>query len=97
MHHLNNLSLQRRQPSYIRGSQQYLNRYVSARLKADDFAQQYVHTAYEARKPQDYAFNRHFMMGSQVYIPHAPGLPHSYLDAQALRRMHKLTGRYYHG
>jgi hypothetical protein len=88
---------QRRQPSYLRGSQMYLDKYVSARLKADDFAQQYVHTAYEWRKPHDYAFNRHFMMGSQVYIPHATGLPHSYSEAQALRRMHKLTGRYYHG
>uniref|UniRef100_A0A7E4V8W2 Uncharacterized protein n=1 Tax=Panagrellus redivivus TaxID=6233 RepID=A0A7E4V8W2_PANRE len=88
---------QRHQSSYLRGSQAYLDKYVHARLKADDFAQQYVHTAYEWRKPQDYSFNRHFMMGSSVYVPHAPGLPHSYNDAQALRRMHKLTGRYYHG
>ncbi|EJW70605.1 hypothetical protein WUBG_18488 [Wuchereria bancrofti] len=38
--------------SYIVGSQKYLNRYVSARLKADDFAQQYAYTSYDWRYPQ---------------------------------------------
>uniref|UniRef100_A0AC34Q3I8 Uncharacterized protein n=1 Tax=Panagrolaimus sp. JU765 TaxID=591449 RepID=A0AC34Q3I8_9BILA len=85
------------QPSYLRGSQIYLDKYVSARLKADDFANRFAYSAYEWGKPHDYRFNRHFMMGSKVNVPCALGLPHSYMDAQALRRMHKLTGRYYHG
>jgi hypothetical protein len=86
---------QRRQPSYLRGSQQYLDRYVSARLRADDYAQRFVHTAYEAHRPQDYKFNRHFMLGSSVNVPVATSIPHSYLEAQALRRLYKLTGRFY--
>nr|CAB60108.1 29kDa protein from Anisakis simplex [Anisakis simplex] len=61
------------QRSYISGSQRYLGNYVSARLKADDFAQQYAYTAYEWRVPQDHAFNRHFMYGERVFIPHARG------------------------
>lgn len=85
---------QRIQPSYIVGSQRYLDKYVSARLKADDFAQQYAYTAYDWRHPQDHAFNRHFMYGEGVYIPHAPRIPHSYNDAQALRRLYTTTGRF---
>lgn len=75
----------------------YLDRYVSARLKADDFANRFSYSAYEWGKPHMYRANRWMMMGSQVNVPLAMGLPHSYTDAQALRRMHKLTGRYYHG
>lgn len=88
--------VQRAQPykSYLRQSQKYLDKYVSSRLKADDFAQQYVHSAYEWHKPQDYAFNRHSVWGSQVYVPHAPGNPHSYSDAQALRKLYRTTGRF---
>lgn len=82
-------------PSYIQKSQRYLDKYVSARLKADDFAQQYAYTAYEWRYPQDHAFNRHFMYGSKVYVPHAPGIPHSYTEAQALRRLYVMTGRFH--
>ncbi|TMS39162.1 hypothetical protein L596_005732 [Steinernema carpocapsae] len=80
--------------SYLRGSQDYLNKYVSARVKADDFAQNYAYSAYEWRKPQDHAFNRHFMYGEKVYIPHAPSIPHSYTDSQALRRLYVTTGRF---
>lgn len=40
------------QVSYVQGSQRYLDKYVSARLKADDFAQHYAYTAYEWRTPQ---------------------------------------------
>jgi hypothetical protein len=87
---------QRRQPSYIAGSQHYLDKYVSARLKADDFAQRFVHTAYEARRSSDYKFNRHLMLGSQVSVPIASGNPRFYQDGQAIRRLHKLTGRFYH-
>jgi len=87
---------ERAQPykSYLRQSQQYLDRYVSSRLKADDFAQQYVHSAYEWHKPQDYSFNRHMFYGSKVYVPHAPSIPHSYNDAQALRKLYRTTGRF---
>ncbi|CAD5226216.1 unnamed protein product [Bursaphelenchus xylophilus] len=87
---------ERAQPykSYLRQSQQYLDKYVTSRLKADDFAQQYVHSAYEWHKPHDYSFNRHSVWGSQVYIPHAPSNPHSYSDAQALRKLYKTTGRF---
>uniref|UniRef100_A0A914CD84 Uncharacterized protein n=1 Tax=Acrobeloides nanus TaxID=290746 RepID=A0A914CD84_9BILA len=88
---------QRQQPSYLRGSQQYLDRYVSARLKADDFAQRFAHSPYEWHKPHDHAFNRHFMYGERVTVPHATALPHSYSEAQALRRVYKLTGRFVHG
>ncbi|CAG9540363.1 unnamed protein product [Cercopithifilaria johnstoni] len=87
---------QRMEPlkSYIAGSQKYLDRYVSARLKADDFAQQYAYTSYDWRYPQDHAFNRHFMYGEGVFIPHAARTPHSYNDAQALRRLYITTGRF---
>ncbi|MFH4981230.1 hypothetical protein AB6A40_007939 [Gnathostoma spinigerum] len=84
---------ERIQPSYLRGSQNYLDRYVAARLKADDFAQHYTYTAYEWRKPQDHAFNRHFMYGERVFIPHALRMPHSYLEAASLRRLYLLSGR----
>uniref|UniRef100_A0A8R1TS78 Uncharacterized protein n=2 Tax=Onchocerca TaxID=6281 RepID=A0A8R1TS78_ONCVO len=80
--------------SYIAESQKYLDRYVSARLKADDFAQQYAYTSYDWRYPQDHAFNRHFMYGGGVYMPHAPRIPHSYNDAQALRKLYITTGRF---
>ncbi|KAI6218367.1 hypothetical protein M3Y99_01715000 [Aphelenchoides fujianensis] len=87
---------ERAQPykSYLRQSQQYLDRYVSARLKADDFAQQYAYSAYEWRKPQDYSFNRSMVYGSAVNVPYAPSIPHSYNDAQALRRLYRTTGRF---
>jgi len=81
--------------SYIRGSQAYLDRYVSARLRADDFAGRFVHSAYEWSKPSEYRFNRHFLLGGQVNVPHAPGIPHSYSEGQALRRLYKTTGRFY--
>uniref|UniRef100_A0A915PY25 29kDa protein from Anisakis simplex n=1 Tax=Setaria digitata TaxID=48799 RepID=A0A915PY25_9BILA len=80
--------------SYIGESQKYLDRYVSARLKADDFAQQYAYTSYDWRYPQDHAFNRHFMYGEGVYIPHASRIPHSYNNAQALRKLYVTTGRF---
>jgi hypothetical protein len=86
---------QRCQPSYLRGSQHYLDRYVSARIKADDYAQRFVHTAYDWRHASEHKFNRHFMLGSSVSVPIATSLPHSYIDSQAMRRMYKLTGRYY--
>ncbi|KHN81129.1 hypothetical protein Tcan_03646 [Toxocara canis] len=52
------------QISYVQGSQRYLDKYVSARLKADDFAQHYAYTAYEWRTPQisfrlKNTFNKH--------------------------------------
>ncbi|KAI6175375.1 hypothetical protein M3Y97_00682200 [Aphelenchoides bicaudatus] len=86
---------ERAQPykSYLRQSQQYLDRYVSSRLKADDFAQQYVHTAYDWRKPQDYAFNRHCFYGAKVYVPHAPSNPHSYNSARSIRKNYRTVGR----
>uniref|UniRef100_A0A914VCC4 Uncharacterized protein n=1 Tax=Plectus sambesii TaxID=2011161 RepID=A0A914VCC4_9BILA len=87
---------QRYQPSYIAGSQRYLDKYVSARLKADDFAQRYVHTAYEAHRPSEYKINRNMLLGSQVCVPIASGNPRYYLDGQAVRRVHKLTNRFYH-
>ncbi|VDM96569.1 unnamed protein product [Thelazia callipaeda] len=80
--------------SYVIGSQKYLDKYVSARLKADDFAQHYAYTAYEWRNPQNHAFNRHLMYGSSVYVPHAPSIPHSYNNAQALRKLYVTTGRF---
>ncbi|KAI6181003.1 hypothetical protein M3Y98_00782300 [Aphelenchoides besseyi] len=87
---------ERAQPykSYLRQSQQYLDRYVNSRLKADDFGQQYVHTAYEWHKPHDYAFNRSMFYGAKVNVPYVPSNPHSYNDAQALRRLYKTTGRF---
>uniref|UniRef100_A0A915CXH9 Uncharacterized protein n=1 Tax=Ditylenchus dipsaci TaxID=166011 RepID=A0A915CXH9_9BILA len=89
---------ERAQPykSYLRGSQNYLDKYVSSRTKADDFAQRFAYSAYEWRKPQDHAFNRHFMYGEKVFVPHARSNPHSYNDgpAQALRKLYKTTGRF---
>jgi hypothetical protein len=87
---------ERAQPykSYLRGSQDYLNKYVSARTRADDYAQRFVHTAYDYHKTQDHAFNRHFMSGSSVYVPHANSIAHSYSEGQALRRLYKTTGRF---
>ncbi|VDD89829.1 unnamed protein product [Enterobius vermicularis] len=80
--------------SYIQESQKYLDKYVSARLKADDFAQHYAYTAYDWRRPQDHAFNRHFMYGEKVAVPIATRIPYSYTEAQALRRIYMLTGRF---
>ena len=80
--------------SYLLGSQRYLDKYVSARTRADDFAQRFSYSAYEWRKPQDHSFNRNFMYGERVYVPHARGNPHSYNDAQALRKLYKTTGRF---
>jgi len=89
---------ERAQPykSYLRGSQNYLDKYVSKRTKADDFAGHYAYTAYEWRKPQDHAFNRHFMYGEKVFMPHARSNPHSYNypDARNLRSLYKTTGRF---
>uniref|UniRef100_A0A0N5AVT8 Uncharacterized protein n=1 Tax=Syphacia muris TaxID=451379 RepID=A0A0N5AVT8_9BILA len=85
---------QRYPMSYVRESQRYLDKYVSARLKADDFAQHYAYTAYDWGRPSDHAFNRHFMYGERVAVPIATGIPHSYTSGQALRRLYKLTGRY---
>uniref|UniRef100_A0A915MWZ1 Uncharacterized protein n=1 Tax=Meloidogyne javanica TaxID=6303 RepID=A0A915MWZ1_MELJA len=48
--------------SYLHGSQQYLDRYVSNRLKSDDFGQRFAYSAYEWRKPQDHSFNRNFIL-----------------------------------
>jgi len=80
--------------SYLHGSQRYMDRYVSSRLHADDYAQRFAYSAYEWRKPQDHAFNRNFMYGERVYIPHARSNPHSYNDAQALRKLYKTTSRF---
>jgi hypothetical protein len=87
---------ERAQPykSYLRGSQNYLDKYVSQRIRSDDFANRFAYSAYEWRKPQDHAFNRHFMYGERVHVPYAPALPHSYGDASALRRLYKTTGRF---
>ncbi|PIO60398.1 hypothetical protein TELCIR_18103 [Teladorsagia circumcincta] len=52
--------------SYLRESQKYMDRYVGARLKADDYANRFAYSAYEWRKPQDHAFNRHFMYDQGV-------------------------------
>ena len=71
-----------------------MNKYVSARVKADDYAQRFVHSAYDWHKTQDHMFNRHFMAGSSVHVPYAPSTPHSYTDGQALRRLYKTTGRF---
>lgn len=84
----------RQKKSYLNGSCDYMKNYVSARLKADDFAQRFVHTAYEARYIQDHAFNRHFMFGERVYIPHAPSNPYAYINARHDRNIFKTTGRY---
>ncbi|VDM91747.1 unnamed protein product [Litomosoides sigmodontis] len=81
--------------SYIAGSRKYLDQYVSARLKADDFAQQYAHTAYDWRYPRIRALNRHFICDESVYIPHVSRTPHSYNDARALRRLYHMTGRFH--
>ncbi|GMT23805.1 hypothetical protein PFISCL1PPCAC_15102 [Pristionchus fissidentatus] len=81
--------------SYLRGSQLYLDKYVVARLKADDFANRFAYSAYEWRKPQDHAFNRHFMYNQGVEHPVATGIPHAFYDKLAMRRMYKLTGRFY--
>jgi hypothetical protein len=80
--------------SYLHGSQRYLDKYVSSRIKADDYAQRFAYSAYEWRKPQDHAFNRHFMYGERVYVPHARSNPHSYNDAAALRKLYKTTSRF---
>ncbi|CAJ0933226.1 unnamed protein product, partial [Mesorhabditis belari] len=80
--------------SYLHGSQAYLDRYVSSRLKADDFANRFAYSAYEWRKPQDHAFNRHFMYNHGVHVTFAPGIPNFY-EKQALRRVYKATGRFY--
>lgn len=80
--------------SYLHGSQQYLDRYVSSRLKADDYGQRFAYSAYEWRKPQDHAFNRNFMYGERVYVPHARSNPHSYTSGSALRKLYKTTGRF---
>ncbi|VDO45036.1 unnamed protein product [Haemonchus placei] len=56
----------RNNASYLRESQKYLDRYVGARLKADDYANRFAYSAYEWRKPQDHAFNRHFMYDQGV-------------------------------
>ncbi|OZC07397.1 hypothetical protein X798_05625 [Onchocerca flexuosa] len=34
------------------------------------------------------------MYGEGVYMPHAPRIPHSYNDAQALRKLYITTGRF---
>uniref|UniRef100_A0A1I7XQP2 Uncharacterized protein n=1 Tax=Heterorhabditis bacteriophora TaxID=37862 RepID=A0A1I7XQP2_HETBA len=81
--------------SYLRESQKYLDRYVSSRLKADDFANRYAYSAYEWRKPQDHAFNRHFMYDQGVCVPVATGNPVTFYDKMALRRLYKMTGRFY--
>ncbi|EYB84836.1 hypothetical protein Y032_0309g2077 [Ancylostoma ceylanicum] len=80
---------------YLRESQKYLDRYVGARLKADDFANRFAYSAYEWRKPQDHAFNRHFMYDQGVTAFTPTGNPVSFYDKQALRRLYKMTGRFY--
>ncbi|PIO60382.1 hypothetical protein TELCIR_18120, partial [Teladorsagia circumcincta] len=81
--------------SYLRESQKYMDRYVGARLKADDYANRFAYSAYEWRKPQDHAFNRHFMYDQGVTAFTPTGNPVSFYDKQALRRLYKLTGRFY--
>ncbi|EPB77631.1 hypothetical protein ANCCEY_03303, partial [Ancylostoma ceylanicum] len=44
----------------------YNKSYSVARFKADDFANRFAYSAYEWRKPQDHAFNRHFMYDQGV-------------------------------
>ncbi|CAI4223499.1 unnamed protein product [Auanema sp. JU1783] len=83
------------QKSYLRQSQNYLDRYVGARLKADDYANRFAYSAYEWRKPQDHSFNRHFMYDHGVTVSTPTGNPVSFYDKQSLRRMYKLTGRFY--
>nr|CDJ87831.1 unnamed protein product [Haemonchus contortus] len=96
----------RNNASYLRESQKYLDRYVGARLKADDYANRFAYSAYEWRKPQDHAFNRHFMYDQgvsalchlrpdQVTAFTPTGNPVSFYDKQALRRLYKMTGRFY--
>uniref|UniRef100_A0AC35TYP5 Uncharacterized protein n=1 Tax=Rhabditophanes sp. KR3021 TaxID=114890 RepID=A0AC35TYP5_9BILA len=80
--------------SYLTGSYEYMNRYVSARLKADDFAGRFVHTAYDARKSGQHAVDRHYTFDNSVFIPHAYGNPHSYNNAKFSRSMYKTIGRY---
>ncbi|CAJ0568544.1 unnamed protein product, partial [Mesorhabditis spiculigera] len=80
--------------SYLHGSQAYLDRYVSSRLRADDFANRFAYSAYEWRKPSSDAFNRHPMYDHNVHVTFAPGIPNFY-EKQAMRRMYKATGRLY--
>ncbi|PAV55824.1 hypothetical protein WR25_21533 [Diploscapter pachys] len=86
---------QRNNCSYLKESQKYLDRYVGARLKADDYANRFAYSAYEWRKPQDHSFNRHFMYDQGVSVSTPTGNPVSFYDKQAMRRLYKLTGRFY--
>jgi len=81
--------------SYLKESQKYLDRYVSSRLKADDYANRFAYSAYEWRKPQDHAFNRHFMYDHGVTVTTPTGNPAYYNDKMAMRRLYKLTGKFY--
>jgi hypothetical protein len=87
---------ERAQPykSYLLGSQRYMDKYVNFRTKSDDYSARFSYSSYEARKPQDHAFNRHFIYGERVFVPHARGNPHSYKEGEALRRLYKTTGRF---
>ncbi|CAI5449454.1 unnamed protein product [Caenorhabditis angaria] len=80
---------------YLKESQRYMDRYVSSRLKADDYANRFAYSAYEWRKPQDHAFNRHFMYDQGVFVATPTAVPAVTYDKFPMRRLYKRTGRFY--
>ncbi|CCD67201.1 uncharacterized protein CELE_C46G7.2 [Caenorhabditis elegans] len=80
---------------YLKESQRYMDRYVSSRLKADDYANRFAYTAYEWRKPQDHSFNREFMTTQGVFVATPTGIPHQHYDKFGMRRLYKRTGRFF--
>ncbi|CAB3409301.1 unnamed protein product [Caenorhabditis bovis] len=85
----------RQNQPYLKESQKYLDRYVSSRLKADDYANRFAYTAYEWRKPQDHSFNRHFMTDQRVFVSTPTAIPFETYDKLAMRRLYKRTGRFF--
>ncbi|KAK6022040.1 hypothetical protein OSTOST_12274 [Ostertagia ostertagi] len=87
--------------SYLRESQKYLDRYVGARLKADDYANRFAYSAYEWRKPQDHAFNRHFIEAQRivhtapVYKPHVHNWYNNSYSVARWKDTHDIINRPY--
>lgn len=82
--------------SYLRGSQRYMDNYVSHRTKSWDFALPLTYNSYEYHEPSTHRFNRHLLLGSQVFLSSPAGLPKRYGVNQGAwypYRMHKWSGR----
>ena len=74
--------------SYLRGTQNYMNDYVSKRINAWDKALPHFYNSYESQKSQTDRFDRH-LYGSSVFVPSPTGIPSRYPFSYSNTSVHR--------